>query len=127
MQSGKLDGNEDVSLRVKPFFHFDNRIVERRRFADVKRKEIGPLLVANAQEVLESLGDEEGDSAAFPLQQSVCGLGGGQAHFNGRQAGLIRGFCRQAGRNDGRLLAEKNLRQQAVFEIGKRTIEDNLV
>ena len=84
LQSGKLDRNEDVSLSVKPFLYFDNHIVERRRFANAKRKEIGPLLVANAQKVLESLSNKEGYPTAFSLQQSVCSLGGGQSHFDGR-------------------------------------------
>ena len=111
LQSIKLDGNEDVSPSVKPFLHFDHHIVKSRRFANAKRKEIRPLLVADAQKVLESLSNEEGDSTAFPLQQSVCGLGGGQAHFNGRQTGFVGSFRSQAGRNDGRFLTEKNLCQ----------------
>ena len=87
-------GVEHAALRVDALDGADDAHVQHLRQHDVEREDVGPLLAADANRVLEPGRDHEHGRLAAPLEQRV--RRDGRAHLDGRDAALGRPARRRA-------------------------------
>src|SRR5437868_8672056 len=88
-----IERTQDIALRIDALIGLDHALIERRRKLDFEREEFGPILVADAQLVLEATRRDQNDARAAPFEQRIgrdrcSGTNfGDQLRWNSRAAG----------------------------------------
>ncbi|VTR68762.1 hypothetical protein DESC_720140 [Desulfosarcina cetonica] len=68
-----------VAQGAHAFIHLDHGFVQQIRLADLQVEDVGPVLVADLQDVAKPPGDQQGAAGPLALQKGVGGHGGAHA------------------------------------------------
>ena len=137
--AGKVELAHDFAAGSDALVDLDYALVDRLRKNDFAHEELGPVLVSNAQRILEAAGDREHGALALALEQ--CIRGDRRAHFyrfdlRGRNRGAGSHAEQLADSGNGRIavalgiLGEQLVRQQGSVrsprdDVGERAATIN--
>ena len=106
----KLQRPQDLSLGIEALRNLDHGFIKRRRFADVQREQVRPLLRADEQQVAETLRHEQRHACALAFEQRIGAARGGQPHGQWRQRLRERRLRHQPRRQNGRRLGRSHFK-----------------
>ena len=104
-----VERDQHRAVRRQPLGHLHHLAIEGLGADDRQREEVRPLLGADAEEVGEAAGDEEGGRGPLAFEERIGPAGGGETHGDRRQLGGERCAGDQPRGEDGRLLGGAEL------------------
>src|SRR5690348_15731449 len=66
-----IERTQDLALRIDALIGLDHALIERRRKLDFEREEFWPVLVTDAQLILETAGRNQNDARTAPFEQRI--------------------------------------------------------
>ena len=87
----KIDRRYNSTVRIQTFRNFRHRFIKQCRAFDFQVKQLGPVLIANLEQIAEPLGDQQQHVLTFTFEQ--CVRGNSCAHLHGLDRTRRRGVC----------------------------------